>query len=169
MNRVSILFVIGLLLQGCTYAISPAVTSQADRTVLFESLQNNPDHYKGRTLIFGGTITQLIITKQGTIIEIAQKTLDYWGKPERTMRSRGVFRAFYPSQLNALLYTPGTDITVAGALLGSNDLRQGDDPNRYPTLHVREMKLWVKEKSTWDKPQWMDPLYDPDSAGRRDY
>jgi len=37
-----------LLLQGCSYAISPDVTRTADRTITFEQIQADPSSFKGK-------------------------------------------------------------------------------------------------------------------------
>ena len=156
-----------VLLQGCTYAISPNVAKKADRTIPFEKLQADPEAYKGKLLILGGTILQTSPLRKGTLIEVAQKRLDYWGKPERTDRTGGRFFLFYPGFLDSMAYSPGRDITSAGDVLGTSSPLLGDKQFAYPVILSKELKLWEQERKSWDKPQWIDPLYDPDSPGRQ--
>jgi outer membrane lipoprotein len=166
-----IIYTIGtaLLLQGCTYAISPEFSRKADKTITFEMLQVDPDAYKGRLMILGGIIVQTTAIKQGTLIEIEQKRLDYWGKPERMKRTGGKFLAFHSGYLDPWVYSPGRDITVAGEVQGIQVPALGNKQFDYPIILTKEIKLWEPVGESWKKPQWIDPLYnyDPSSGGGR--
>jgi outer membrane lipoprotein len=169
MKTFPLLFGVALLVQGCTYAISPAVSRKADTTVTFEKLQADPGPFAGKLLILGGTIADIAAMKQGTLIEVIHRELDYWGKPERTERTAGRFYVVHPKQLDPMVYAPGRDITIAGEVQkpGSQALdNRGDD---YPVLLSKELRLWERERpSSWDKPRWIDPLYEQDSPARHD-
>jgi outer membrane lipoprotein len=152
-----------LLLQGCSYAISPDVTRTADRTITFEKLQADPTSSKGKTVIFGGLIAHTKNVKTGTLIEVVQKALDYWGRPRHTDRTGGRFIVFQPRQLDILVFSPGREITVAGEVTGTEEPSLGGSGAAYVLLNAREIKLWPPEKPGWEKPQFLDPLYDPNS------
>jgi outer membrane lipoprotein len=164
MKTLVILFTALMLLQGCTYAISPNMADRADKTITFEKLQADPDAYTGKLLILGGTISQITTVSQGMLIDVDQKQLDYWGKPERTSRTGGRFIVFHPGYLNSLTYGQGVDITIAGEVLGLSNPMLGDKQYAYPIVLVKELKLWKQERGPRDAPSWIDPLYDP--AGR---
>jgi outer membrane lipoprotein len=166
MKLTTVLFCITLFSQGCTYAISPDMAGRADKTITFDKLQSDPVSYKGKIVIFGGTISQITTLKQGSLIEVFQKPLDYWGEPERTRRTGGRFLAFHKGYLNTLAYAPGIDITIAGEVLGTGSPMIGDAQFDYPVILVKELKLWERAPRSQDKPQWMDPLYDPSSSVR---
>jgi hypothetical protein len=70
-----------LFIKGCTYAISPEMVDKVDKTITFEMVQIDPDSYKGSLVIFGGTIKQTTSLAEGTLIDVFEKPLDYWGKP----------------------------------------------------------------------------------------
>jgi starvation-inducible outer membrane lipoprotein len=166
MTMIAVMFSIMLFFQGCTYAISPGMVDKADKTVLFEKLQADPDSFKGTLIIVGGTITQINDVKRGTLIEVTQRPLDYWGKPERTKRTGGRFLAFYPGPLNMMAYAPGAEITLAGEVLGTSSPMIGDKQYDNPILLVKELKLWEREPRSSDKARWMDPLSgDPARSG----
>lgn len=169
MKIITLLFVGLLSCQGCTYAISPAVADKADRTTTFDKLVMDPESYKGKLLILGGTIDQTTNVKQGTLIEVVQRQLDYWGKPQRTKKTGGRFLVFYPRYLDPMVYSPGRDITVAGEVQGTSSPMLENRPYDYPVILSKELRLWERERQSWDKPLWVDPLYDPDSPGRRGY
>lgn len=162
MNILSLLIIgAALLLQGCSYAISPEVARTADRTITFDKFQAEPSTYKGKTVIFGGLIVQTRNVKTGTLIEIDQKELDYWGKPRRTDRSGGRFIVLQPRYLDILVYAPGKEITVAGEVSGAEEKTLGGSGEPYPLVNAREIKLWPREKPARDRPSFLDPLRDP--------
>jgi outer membrane lipoprotein len=169
MKTIGVLFGITLFFQGCTYAVSPAMVEKADKKITFEKLRADPDLYKGKLVIIGGTIDQVTNLKQGTLLEVVQKPLDYWGKPKRTDRSGGRFLVLHPRYLDALVYAPGREITVAAQIEGTSSKTLGDTEYAYPIVISKELKLWARERQSWDRPQWIDPLYDPSSPGRHDW
>ena len=150
-----------LLLQGCSYAISSAVSRNADRSLTFQQLQADPARFTGKTVILGGIMAGIHTVKTGTTIEIVQKELDYWGKPRRTVRTGGRFLVFTASRLDPLVYSPGRDLTVAGEVTGTEEKGLGEAGIPYPLVHAVEMKLWPREPQARDSPTWLDPLYDP--------
>jgi outer membrane lipoprotein len=158
---------IALVLQGCSYAISSDLAKRADKTIFFDKLLADPDEYKGKLLILGGIITQTTAIKQGTLIEVDQKKLDYWGKPQRTKKTGGRFIVLYPGRLDALVYSPGRDITVAGEVQGTRSMALGDQQYDYPIILSKELKLWPRVRQSMEKPQWIDPLYDLSTGNPR--
>ena len=152
-----------LLLQGCSYAISRDVSRTADRTITFEQIQADPSPLKGKTVILGGLIAQVRTVKNGTLIEIVQKELDYWGKPRHTDRTGGRFIVHQPRSLDVLVFSPGREITVAGEVTGADERSTGESAILYPLINAKEIKLWPREKPGWDKPQFLDPLYEPNA------
>ncbi len=167
MKRITVLFGIMLFFQGCTYAISPGMADKADRSIRFEKLQADPDSFKGKIIIVGGTIAQATEVNGGTLLEVIQRPLDYWGKPERTKRTGGRFLVFHPGPLNTMAYAPGVDITVAGEVLGTRSPVVGGKQYDYPVVLVKEHKLWEREPGSQNKARWMDPLNNgPARTGR---
>jgi len=151
-----------MCLQGCTYAISPAMVERTDKTITFEMLREDPTVYKGRIVIFGGVISKINNMNQGTLITVVQKPLDYWGKPERTNYTGGLFLVFFPRYLDALAYDSGREITVAAEVGGTSLEALGKEEYDYPVLVSKELKLWPKEQARPDtQTHWGDPLYDP--------
>ncbi len=164
MKRLVYLLGVSLFMQGCTYAISPDLARQADKTISFESLERDPESYKGKLVILGGIITQTTPLKQGTLIEVLQKPLDYWGKPQRTDLTGGKFLVHYTSYLDPLIYAPEREITVAAEIEGLRSKALGDVEYSYPVVLSRELKLWPREPLRQNQPDFMDPLrYDPNN------
>lgn len=167
MNKITISFLLLAVVQACTYAISPDITSKADKALTFQRLQADPEAYKGKTVILGGVIAQTGNTKQGALIEIIERPLDYWGKPENTNQSGGRFLVQHSGALDEAIYAPGRQITVAGVVEGARD--SSNSGPSYILIRSKQLKLWERNKQSWDRPQWMDPLYDPNGPPRRDW
>jgi outer membrane lipoprotein len=166
MKRLAFLISIVLSFQGCTYAISPELAGQADKTISFEALERNPDSYQGKLVILGGIITQTTPAKQGTLIEVVQKPLDYWGKPARTAATGGKFIVYSPAYVDPLVYAPEREITVAAEVEGTRSKALGDIESAYPVVRSKELKLWPREQKPAYRPDYMDPLrYDPNNPG----
>jgi starvation-inducible outer membrane lipoprotein len=160
MNKFTVVLGITLLIQGCTYAISPELADQADRTVSFEQLLADPDLYKGKILILGGVIEQVTRKPQGVLIRLAQKPLDYWGKPVRTSRSGGWFLLFHRNVIDNVVYFPGREITAAAEVAGTKLAVLGDQEFSDPVLVVKEVAFWERQQAAPVSPEWGDPLYD---------
>jgi outer membrane lipoprotein len=167
MKKFAFLVSIALFLQGCSYAISPELADRADKTVPFEALERDPEPYKGKLVILGGIITQTTPVKKGTLIEVLQKPLDYWGKPRRTDTSGGKFLVYYSANLDPLVYAPERELTVAAEVDGFRSKALGDTEYNYPVVLSKELKLWPQERpSPYSRPDYMDPLrYNPNDAG----
>lgn len=163
MKRKMLLVVAVLLAQGCTYAISPDLAAQADKTLPFSRIADDPSLYQGTLVILGGTIAKTaLISEHTSMIEVQQLQLDSWGKPLSRTPSGGRFLVRSAWLLNPQLYASGRLITVAAVVEGLS--RQGiDDTSRtLPVVVLREIKLWPREPASWSRPSYMDPLlYDP--------
>ena len=140
------------LLAGCATALSPELTHTADSTLTFALLQTDPDAHRGKTAIFGGVIAETRNLKNGTEIEVVQKELDLWGKPRRTDRTGGRFLIRHRAYLDALIYSPGREITVGGTVAGAE--------RDMPVITAKEMRLWDRPRPAAGDPSWLDPLSD---------
>ncbi len=164
MKRFAFLIGVALFFQGCTYAISPDLARRADKNIPFDSFERDPEPYKGKLIILGGIITQTTPFKHGTLLEVLQKPLDYWGKPLRTDTSGGKFLVYSSAYLDPLVYAPEREITVAAEVEGIRSRTLGDVEYGYPVVLSRELKLWPRERPPQYRPDYMDPLlYDPNN------
>lgn len=153
--RTSIIPGLGLLLlaialfsmamTGCAPAISKNIRAEA-LDVSFARLAKDPDAYKGRTVIYSGTILNAVNTSAGTELTIIQHPSMPGYRPETRDRSDGRFLALDSRFLDPALYSPGREITVAGVVDGKQTLPVGETKFDYPVLRVRELHLW---KSRW--------------------
>jgi outer membrane lipoprotein len=166
MKNIILAISLALFFQGCTYAISREYTRQADRKTSFHEIEQDPEIYKGKLVIIGGTIAQVTSTDHGTLLEVVERALDYWGRPERTTKTGGRFILSYPAHLNTLLYAPGREITVAAIVEGTEAAALVDQDLRVPLFLSKELKLWEDQRKARSGPQWFDPLDDPNRSVR---
>jgi outer membrane lipoprotein len=154
-----------LFLQGCTYAISPDLAKNAVN-LPFDELENEPELYAGKLVILGGSISLAGNSADGTLIEVSQKPLDYWGKPLQGKEQGGLFLVLYTAYLDVQVYGRGRNITVAGVVAGTR--RKGLSTDyALPVIISKELKLWPSERRSWKRPPHLDPLYDPYSSPRQ--
>ena len=87
----SILLVLFLLfLSGCAHVISRDLRDTADLSLTLSQVKQNPETYKGKTVVWGGEIIQTENQRDGTtLIEVFQRPLNPKGEPKETAASEG--------------------------------------------------------------------------------
>ena len=151
---------------GCAHVISKEVRNQVDEGITFRQVFQNPDAYRGKVVVWGGVIINTTHQKEGTLIEVLQKTLDMEDQPEDVDRSEGRFLVFNKRFMDDALFAKGRTITVAGEVMGSRRMPLGEIEYTYPLITSKEIHLWP-ERST-DRyapygyyPGWYDPWWNP--------
>lgn len=139
------LFVLGILLaflfQGC-FPISKQLRSEADKTLTFQTVFQNPDNYKGRIVIWGGDIVQTINQQDSTtLIIVFQRPLDWMEEPT-FKRSEGRFIILVDGYVDPYIFRGGRRLTVAGEIQGKKVMRLGDLEYPYPLLKSKQIYLW---------------------------
>jgi len=140
---------------------------EADKGIMFDELSKDPGKYKGRTVLLGGVIIKTENRKDGTILEIYQTELDYYGQPLNTDVSQGRFLAMDEKFLDSEIYRNGRKITVAGVVDGVEVRKLGKIDYQYPYLLIKKIHLWKEELpheydrhySFYRDPLWWDPWY----------
>ncbi len=139
---VPFLAALALAVSACAHTFPKEVTDRVDRNVSFESMLMNPDLYKGRTVMFAGTILNVRAEKDGSYLEVLQKPADSDGEPRRTDESGGRFMAVSREFLDPAIYSPGRLITIVGQVLGDSVKPLGPIVYRYPLLQIETGNLW---------------------------
>jgi len=137
--------VFGLLLMvlfsGCS-PISKELRVQADRTVNFQQVSQNPEAYKGKIVIWGGEIIETFNQKDGTtLIVVFQRPLDWMQEP-KIQRSEERFIILVDGYVDPYIFGRGRRITVAGEILGRRGMRLGELEYPYPLLRSKQIYLW---------------------------
>ena len=130
-----------ILFAGCA-PISKELRVQADRTVSFQQVSQNPEAYKGKIVILGGEIIETSNQKDGTtLIVVLQRPLDWMQEP-KIQRSEGRFIILVEGYVDPYVFRRGRRITVAGEILGRKVMRLGELEYPYPLLRSKQIYLW---------------------------
>jgi outer membrane lipoprotein len=129
------------LLQGCL-PISKQLRAQADKTLTFQQVFQNPEAYKGQVVIWGGEVVETINQKDGTtLVVVLQRSLDWMEEP-KFERSEGRFIIFVEGYVDPYVFRRGRRITVAGEIQGRKVMRLGELEYPYPLLLSKQIYLW---------------------------
>jgi outer membrane lipoprotein len=141
---------------GCAHVMSQEIRSKANHSISFVEISANPKVYKGQTVIWGGEIIECVNQKDGTsLIEVNQRPLDEYGRPDLSYKSNGRFIIKSDKSLDIYTYKMGTKITVGGEILGDEIKNVGGLEYHYPLVHGKEIYI-VRETNFND-----DPFYNP--------
>ncbi len=137
-----LVFLIAILLVGCAPVISENLRKEADPKLPFGAVLQNPDAFKGKTVIWGGDIIETINQQDGsTLIEVYQRPVDWRGEPTGSY-SEGRFLVTVDQYIDPYLYSKGRQVTVAGEILGEEIKPLGQMDYRYPLLLGKQVYLW---------------------------
>ncbi|MFO0751718.1 MAG: Slp family lipoprotein [Thermodesulfovibrionales bacterium] len=132
-----------LVFSGCAHVVSRDVREAADRSLPSRVFFADPDAYRGKMIILGGTIVSVTPAKEGTFVEVLEQPLDSRERPGSGRDvSFGRFIAFYPEYLDPVIYMKGKLVTVAGEVMGSKTGLIGEMEYRYPLIRSREIHLF---------------------------
>ena len=130
-----------LLFQGCL-PISKQLRAQADRTLSFQQVSQNPEAYKGKIVIWGGEIIETINQKDGTtLIVVLQRPMDWMEEPD-LRRSEGRFILLVEGYVDPYVFRRGRRITIAGEIVGRKVMRLGELEYPYPLVRSKQIYLW---------------------------
>ncbi len=123
--------------------IPTQLQDQVDRTLTFTQMQKDPEQYRGRLVVLGGSVISARRLTKSTRIEVLQLPLDESLEPGTTLtRSEGRFLAHHENFLDPAVLPAGTRITVVGEVTGSFTGLLDDATYTYPTLTVKKMTVW---------------------------
>ena len=127
------------LMSSCAHVISDDIRHRADKDMPLEAVFLDPDAYRGKVLIIGGTIVNSVNKKEGTYIEVVEKPLNYRGVPVYSDSSFGRFLVVHDGFLDTAIFSKGRHITVAGEIIGK-EMRKLDEMD-YPYLFIKSMEV----------------------------
>jgi outer membrane lipoprotein len=164
----SFLFLFLLFSSGCAPVISPNLMVKVDSSVTFEKVLQNPDAYKGKTILWGGRIIQVLPQDGTTYVEILQMPLGWREKPEEAFASEGKFLILFKKLLDFSDFDRGKKITVAGEIQGTAQREKieslSEKDYQYPVILSEEIHLWKNyfypyssSVQPYTGPNWYDP------------
>ena len=138
---------LSVFLLACAPVISQKTKDEADVSLHFKEVAQNPDAYDGKIVLWGGEIIQILPQDDGsTLIEVLEWPLGWREKPKRTVSFQGKFLVVLKEPLDPSRYRSRVRITVAGEIRGSmqgEKIESVSDPTyRYPLLLSKEAHIW---------------------------
>lgn len=147
----SMMFVVLFSMAGCAPVISKQVRDQTRPDVTFKDVLNDPERYKGQTMIFSGIIIEAKNTAEGTLLQVLQRPAGFRGQPKEVDETEGRFLALDSRYLDTYVYAKERAVTIAGEVRGKRILPLDKTEYAYPLIHVKEIYLWpVIEKRYYD-------------------
>jgi outer membrane lipoprotein len=137
------LFFLVLFISGCAHVISKDLRSHSDLSLTLSQVNQNPNAYKGKSVVWGGEIIETVNQKDGTTqIEVFQRPLGWRGEPKETLASEGRFLILADKYLDPYIFRRGRKITVAGEIQEEKIKPLGEMDYRYPLLLSKQIHLW---------------------------
>jgi len=118
--------------------ISNDIRAEAEPRVAFRTLLENPDAYRGKTVILGGYILDIRVRDGQNLLKVLQTPLIMRDEPGVRSDSEGRFCLVHRGFLEPEIYQAGRKITVAGTVMGMDTGPHGP----CLTLEVREIYMW---------------------------
>jgi outer membrane lipoprotein len=165
-QKLFLIFFCILFPAGCSHVISKDLRQQIDPAITVKQVFNNPDAYKGKTILWGGEIIQTMNQKDGTtLIEVFQTPLGWRGEPKDTKKSvisEGRFLILIPAYVDSYLYRKGRKITVAGEVQGVMTKTLDEMNYRFPVILNKQIHLWdeYSEHNSTSYHYYYDPWWD---------
>ena len=173
LSRIHISFIILFsftIIYGCAHVISEDVRAKIDPAIAFKEVQQDPNQYKGKTILWGGVILQSLPENDGTtLLEVLQWPLSWRGEPQRSVTFEGKFLILVKENLDPSPYEKGKRVTVAGEIQGEIQGEEKksltDTTYRYPLVLSKQMHIWkayypFSSGPPYDPdPHWYNPLF----------
>jgi starvation-inducible outer membrane lipoprotein len=155
---VLVCLVLGLLLPACapTRIFPPEVSDKVDRTVSFENLIANPDHYKDRTVELGGQIVGSIAEQDE--IHMLVRALPIRTRPYGPVdmgRLRGMFVIRFTGKIGTQDVQDGNMVVVIGTVMGAIATSLTGTPVRRPTVTAECFHIWRTQGNQIDDFPWL--------------
>lgn len=135
-------FALFITTEGCAPPFPKEALDRVNRSVSFQELKKEPEHFKGTWVMLGGMIVASKNTTEGALIEILQKPLNTDGRPLQTDATEGRFLVQSDTFLDSAVYHEGRLITVVAEVLGCKELPLDDIMYPYPLLIAKDLHLW---------------------------
>jgi outer membrane lipoprotein len=107
-----------ILISGCAHVISSDLRLKVDPSLTFSEVLRDPDANKGKIMLWGGEILQVILQDRTTFVEVLKWPLGWRGNPQRTVTFEGRFVILVKEPLDSSFYQAGKRVTVAGEVQG---------------------------------------------------
>ena len=151
------------LLTACASQVPVAIREPITGAPDVQGARAANTEFIGKRVRWGGVIANVENRKQDTWIELVDRPLNRFGRPDDSDKSGGRFIARIPGFLDPVIYEKQREMTVTGALAEPITRAVGDFLYRYPVVDVDTYYLWAKPLPAtypyYYDPFWYDPWY----------
>ena len=154
------------LVAGCAQSyqatLPPDLASQLDDTLSFSQVKASPDEHKGRLIILGGQVLSAKRLADSTELVILHLPLIQQREPSTKLtQSQGRYIAYHQTFLDPATVPSGTRITLVGELSGSVIQKLDETDYTYPTLTIKQFKVWPTYSSDYSRYGYPYPYWGP--------
>lgn len=175
MKKFFLIILVVFTVFSCAPVLKQEIMETGIRDFSLPDMRNNPDLYKGRLFILGGSIANTKITEKGSQIEALYIPVDSRGYLQDVEPSNGRFLAIFPKEggtLDPLIYRKGREITLAGEFIETRSGKIDEMEYTYPVFTIIQIYLWKERRDyhpgyyypypyPYPYPYWYDPWWRP--------
>ena len=138
-----ILFPFMLMLCACASNIPLEIRDDlSGEHITLDAVHSDMDRYTGHKVRWGGTISLVQNKATDTWIEVVDRRLGSYGRPELTDQSEGRFLVRFDGFLDSAIYRVNRPITVYGILESSVPGHIGEYSYTFPLVKAYTHYLW---------------------------
>lgn len=147
-----LLILLSSLLAACA---PPPVfkTTGNEATVPPSTVAQTPEHFIGRSVIWGGQVISVQNLSNTTRIEMLGYPLDSSQRPQLQSSEGGRFIAIMQGYVERLNYSPGTLVTIRGRIKGTFAGHVGKAAYVFPLVQVEASHVWTAEEMRSHRPK----------------
>ena len=145
-----------VLVAGCTKpykdTVSPDLANQLNDSLSFAQIKSNPEDYKGKLVVLGGQVLSAKRLQDSTeLIILHLPLLDEREPTTELTNSQGRYIAYQEEFLDPATVPAGTRVTLVGELSGSVTQKLDETDYTYPTLTIKQFKVWPDYSSEYSR------------------
>jgi len=159
---------VGILVLGVGCAkpykatLSPDLANQLNDSLSFSQIKAFPEDHKGKLVVLGGQILSAKRLQDSTELIILHLPLIQEREPTTELTdSQGRYIAYQQEFLDPATVPSGTRITLVGELSGSVTQKLDETDYTYPTLTIKQFKVWPTFSSGYPRYSQPYPYWDP--------
>ncbi len=160
MKKTLLLIVCTLFMAASCAPFPKSALEQVDVTAPFHEVQKDPSRFLNKNVMWGGVIIDTVVKKDGTDLKVLEKSLDIEKRPVEGDVTLGRFIVRYQGFLDPAIYKPGRELTVIGAIKGSEVEPIGQMKYSYPVIEAKHTKLW-ETRAKYRRPIYWDYPFIP--------
>ena len=128
--------------------VPAALLAQVDQSISFTDLRSSPDHYVGRTVLFGENVIMSHRVKDRTEIEILQLPMVARMPSAQRTQSEGRFIAVRSGEfLDPAVMERDAPLTIVGEVKGAVTKPLDGGEYQYPVLEIKQIINWKELQS----------------------